>query len=238
MSQRFRTRGRGFLQRLAGLAGLTAAAAPLRRATARTAPGDHRYLPATPAPELQVAEAVEPRPTGGNADRWPIRPAPPRRSSTPPGPGVITHIWFTIAAQGRNHLKELVLRVYWDGNAKPSVETPVGDFFGLNLGQYSIYESAYLACSPGHVAQLLLRHAVPQVGADHRHQRRHAARRRVLFQHRLPARAVAARRHALLPRAVPPGSAPCHRVTTAKRRSSIPTARRTTSTSRRAGAAT
>jgi len=43
----------------------------------------------------------------------------------------------------------LVLRGYWDGNAKPSVEVPVGDFFGLNLGIYQIYESQYLACSPG-----------------------------------------------------------------------------------------
>lgn len=38
--------------------------------------------------------------------------------------------------------------MYWDGNAKPSVDVPVGDFFGLNLGQYAIYESAYLNCSP------------------------------------------------------------------------------------------
>ena len=49
---------------------------------------------------------------------------------------MITHIWFTIAARSANHLKEMVLRVYWDGNEKPSVETPIGDFFGLNLGQY------------------------------------------------------------------------------------------------------
>jgi len=65
------------------------------------------------------------------------------------GPGVITHIWFTIAARSDHHLKEIVLRGYWDGNDKPSVEAPIGDFFGLNLGQYVIYESAYLACSPG-----------------------------------------------------------------------------------------
>jgi hypothetical protein len=62
---------------------------------------------------------------------------------------VITHIWFTIAARSDQHLKEIVLRGYWDGNSKPSVEVPVGDFFGLNLGEYVIYESAYLACSPG-----------------------------------------------------------------------------------------
>jgi len=32
-------------------------------------------------------------------------------------------------------------------NSKPSVETPVGDFFGLNLGQYNVYQSAFLNCS-------------------------------------------------------------------------------------------
>ena len=42
-----------------------------------------------------------------------------------------------------------MLRAWWDDNPKPSVEAPIGDFFGLNLGQYVIYQSAYLACSPG-----------------------------------------------------------------------------------------
>jgi len=60
---------------------------------------------------------------------------------------VITHIWFTIAAQSVNHLKEVVIRMYWDGASKPSVEVPVGDFFGLNLGQYFNYQSEYLNCS-------------------------------------------------------------------------------------------
>ena len=46
-----------------------------------------------------------------------------------------------------NHLKEVVIRAYWDGNSKPSVEVPVGDFFGLNLGQYLIYQSEFLNCS-------------------------------------------------------------------------------------------
>jgi hypothetical protein len=87
--------------------------------------------------------------TGGNADRWPIAPGATQELFKADGPGVITHIWFTIAAQAPLHLKQLVLRAYWDGNSKPSIETPVGDFFGLNLAQYVIYESEYLACSPG-----------------------------------------------------------------------------------------
>ncbi|MGD0302489.1 MAG: glycoside hydrolase family 172 protein, partial [Bryobacteraceae bacterium] len=87
--------------------------------------------------------------TGGNRDYWPIAGGAEREVFRASGPGVITHIWFTIAARSDHHLKEIVLRGYWDGNDKPSVEAPIGDFFGLNLGQYVIYESAYLACSPG-----------------------------------------------------------------------------------------
>jgi hypothetical protein len=85
--------------------------------------------------------------TGGNADSWPIEPNATREIFVAEGPGVITHIWCTIAAQSGNHLKEVVMRIYWDGNSKPSVEVPVGDFFGLNLGQYNVYQSAFLNCS-------------------------------------------------------------------------------------------
>ncbi|MBS1852720.1 MAG: DUF2961 domain-containing protein [Acidobacteria bacterium] len=86
-------------------------------------------------------------PTGGNGDSWPIPAGETREVFRSDGPGVITHIWFTIAANSRHHLKELVLRMYWDGHSKPSVETPIGDFFGLNLGLYNIYQSAFLNCS-------------------------------------------------------------------------------------------
>ena len=85
--------------------------------------------------------------TGGNADSWPVPAGGTKEVFNATGPGVITHIWFTIAADSSHHLKEIVLRIYWDGNEKPSVETPVGDFFGLNLGQYILYQSAFLNCS-------------------------------------------------------------------------------------------
>ncbi len=85
--------------------------------------------------------------TGGNADRWPIAPGETKEVFNANGPGVISHIWFTIAAPSTYHLKEIVLRIYWDGNSKPSVEVPVGDFFGLNLGIYNVYQSAFLNCS-------------------------------------------------------------------------------------------
>jgi hypothetical protein len=45
-------------------------------------------------------------------------------------------------------LKALVLRMYWDEEKSPSVESPLGDFFGLGLGDYLVYESAPLNVAP------------------------------------------------------------------------------------------
>ena len=42
------------------------------------------------------------------------------------GPGAIQHIWLTCTP---SVWRRLVLRMYWDNEATPSVETPLGDFF-------------------------------------------------------------------------------------------------------------
>ena len=83
--------------------------------------------------------------SGGNADFRQIAPGETLTLLNEPGPGVITHIWITIASPEQYHLKKLVLRVYWDDEVTPSVETPIGDFFGLGLGDYFLYESIPLA---------------------------------------------------------------------------------------------
>jgi hypothetical protein len=49
------------------------------------------------------------------------------------GAGSIRHIWFTINSPSAFHLRELVLRMYWDGETNPSVEVPIGDFFGTGF---------------------------------------------------------------------------------------------------------
>lgn len=137
---------RGFLHRVLGVAGLSAVPAAAQTAGAAGVQSLPAYALAQNHKSLKQSSHDR---TGGNRDYWSIAPGATREVFQSEGPGVITHIWFTIAAQSRNHLKEIVLRMYWDGSAKPSVETPVGDFFGLNLGEYAHYESAYLACSPG-----------------------------------------------------------------------------------------
>jgi hypothetical protein len=59
------------------------------------------------------------------------------------GPGVITHIWVTFlgpepqnwAPRGSANHQEIMLRMYWDGNPRPAVEAPLGDFFANCFGE-------------------------------------------------------------------------------------------------------
>ena len=42
------------------------------------------------------------------------------------GPGTVQHIWITVGAKT---FRDLIIRVYWDDEKEPSIETPIGDFF-------------------------------------------------------------------------------------------------------------
>ena len=86
--------------------------------------------------------------TGGNGDSVPVAPGQTATLLDLTGAGVVTHLWFTINSSDHMHLKNLVLRAWWDGESSPSVEVPIGDFFGLGLGEYYTYQSALLAVAP------------------------------------------------------------------------------------------
>lgn len=71
------------------------------------------------------------------------------------GPGVITHFWCTYGnikkgdktgAVGHEpyNLRKLVLSIYWDDEKNPSVNVPLGDFFGMGHGICKAYNSAPL----------------------------------------------------------------------------------------------
>ncbi len=61
------------------------------------------------------------------------------------GPGIITHLWITFlgpepqgwATRGSADHQEIMLRMYWDGNPRPAVEAPLGDFFANCFGERS-----------------------------------------------------------------------------------------------------
>jgi hypothetical protein len=88
--------------------------------------------------------------SGGNADYRPIAPGQTLTILDVNGPATLTHIWFTLASEENYHLKKLVLRMFWDNETTPSVETPLGDFFGLGLGYYYAWESELLSVANYH----------------------------------------------------------------------------------------
>ncbi len=61
------------------------------------------------------------------------------------GPGSIQHIWMTPTGNWRFY----VLRIYWDDETEPSVEVPVGDFFGMGWGKYAHLNSLAICVNPG-----------------------------------------------------------------------------------------
>ena len=69
------------------------------------------------------------------------------------GPGVIRHIWITVLNNdpntGPNKMRNLILRFYWDDQKTPSVEVPLGDFFGISHGRPQPLESEFLTIAEG-----------------------------------------------------------------------------------------
>lgn len=86
--------------------------------------------------------------SGGNNDAVPVEGGQAATILDVKGAGVVTHLWFTINSHDPHHLKNLVIRAWWDGESSPSVEAPIGDFFGLGLGEYFTYQSALLTVAP------------------------------------------------------------------------------------------
>jgi hypothetical protein len=61
------------------------------------------------------------------------------------GPGAIQSLWLTPTGNWRFS----ILRIFWDDQEHPSVETPVGDFFGMGWGKYAQLTSLPICVNPG-----------------------------------------------------------------------------------------
>ena len=67
------------------------------------------------------------------------------------GPGLITHIWITYPQKDAFLGRRVLMRWFWDDEAEPSVEAPVGDFFGIPFGlsgQELRLDSPWLTIAP------------------------------------------------------------------------------------------
>jgi hypothetical protein len=94
--------------------------------------------------------------TGSNAARdlgqgWKVSPSVRIKAQTTftvaeiEGPGSIQHIWMTPTGNWRHS----IIRFYWDDEKEPSVEVPVGDFFGMGWGKYAHLNSLAVSVNPG-----------------------------------------------------------------------------------------
>ncbi len=65
------------------------------------------------------------------------------------GPGRVTHIWSTMLASNDPLIRRnMVLRAFWDGCDRPSIESPIGDFFGQGWALNYNFSSLPLAAAP------------------------------------------------------------------------------------------
>jgi hypothetical protein len=64
------------------------------------------------------------------------------------GPGIVKHIWITIPPGNVDHMRNVIVRMWWDHEEEPSVEAPFLDFFaqahGLQKEMYSSLVTATL----------------------------------------------------------------------------------------------
>lgn len=158
MSESRRTDRRTLLGGLLGSAALLGLAAPKAEAAAQTVAGGASKALVDPgigqALDLARLRSYRTRHesswdrTGGNDDARPLEPGGSLTLFEATGAGMVTHLWFTIATEDTTHLKSMVLRAWWDGESTPSVEVPLGDFFGLGLGEYFLYQSQFTTVAP------------------------------------------------------------------------------------------
>jgi hypothetical protein len=72
------------------------------------------------------------------------------------GAGTVRRMWFTLQDRSPESLRSHVLRMYWEGAAKPAVEVPLGDFFGATLGSMKAYESDLFSSPEGRSLNCLI----------------------------------------------------------------------------------
>ncbi|MGI8907596.1 MAG: glycoside hydrolase family 172 protein [Candidatus Sumerlaeaceae bacterium] len=79
--------------------------------------------------------------SGGNHDWVVLDPGQSVTLADIKGAGIVKHIWCTTHCKDVNYPRTLVLRVFWDNEKTPSIEAPLGDFFGVGHAKVSPFQS-------------------------------------------------------------------------------------------------
>ena len=63
--------------------------------------------------------------------------------------GMINRIWITINDRSPEMLRALKIEMFWDGEEKPAVSVPFGDFFCAGLGKTISFQNVFFANPEG-----------------------------------------------------------------------------------------
>ncbi|MDO4491885.1 MAG: DUF2961 domain-containing protein [Lachnospiraceae bacterium] len=80
-----------------------------------------------------------------------VKPGETRTLADIQGAGVIQHLWITVTDHTDKDFfvfRDLVLRMYWDDEEYPSVESPLGDFFCCGFGKPCLVNSQPIVVNP------------------------------------------------------------------------------------------
>jgi hypothetical protein len=90
--------------------------------------------------------------SGGNDDRIYIQAGESKVIANINDCGIINHIWMTHMNEGfkeeKESLRKIIIEMYWDNEENPSVQTPLGDFFGMGHAMSKNFVSEPLQMSP------------------------------------------------------------------------------------------
>jgi len=86
---------------------------------------------------------------GGNSDFLTLHPGGTTTIFDVQGPGIVNHFYVTLMSRDLFVYRRAVLRMFWDDEESPSVEVPIGDFFGVPFSRPQFFQSAVLSVNPG-----------------------------------------------------------------------------------------
>ena len=87
--------------------------------------------------------------TGKNTDFISLLGGEKRILAEIKGAGCIKHFYAPTITLDPFFYRNAVLRMYWDGEKNPSVEVPLGDFFGIGHCKPRLFSSLLLSVNPG-----------------------------------------------------------------------------------------
>lgn len=84
------------------------------------------------------------------AARWALKAGESRTlAEVKDGSGVIRRIWLTMLDRSPQMLRGMRIDFFWDGAKTPAVSAPLGDFFGIGIGQMAPFQAAIFSSPEG-----------------------------------------------------------------------------------------